>query len=661
MQRKAATLVLGVFALVLMVWWPLTATSRAAFLVDPSLTGSGTLELEASGGAGNKELFSQAEFRQRYKLDLDTFILDSRLLRLNADSEFFMALSRNGTRWQNVNSGFSLEVLPKEPWGGTVGWRLGTSQAQTGAERAGSQLTEQLAIGTRLGFAMLPITADYSSQRVRSTEGAEPQDTIARTFQVETARNLGRDAEFSASAKTYSFRDSMNERRSGAYREFRLHSTSRYIYDLVQLSNSLYAFQRLLPDPGLTLRDEASLSISHSRTLESAYRYEMQKSWQESTAVSLDHGQGEIRKTIGKGLNTTLRVDAQRSTSGQTTQIGGAVSGTAGYAARLGGFTLTGNYLASARGTRYDRLNVQMSVVDELHNMVGFEHVTLSNLNVVEESVVVTDQTGLKKYERDRDYEVGRSGASTWISRTPGGEIPDGGVVAVDYSFRVVSRETADLDHTASLGVDRALTKDLTVRGDLRFDQRRLSESNDGGAARITPWQSLDGRIQTVFNRGPYGILADLSAGAGGTRGTVQAWAAWRFATLEAVASKAGGAEQVTAKTGFGINPTDETYVGGQAKGSLVRRQAKVESLSGDVTLRGQYLITPSALFETVGEYTIGSRDEGLTHGFAGSAGLTWRQGLLDFFGGYEWKRSWKSGELPVDSNRLTIKVTRYF
>jgi len=165
------------------------------------------------------------------------------------------------------------------------------------------------------------------------------------------------------------------------------------------------------------------------------------------------NGGATFRHRLYGSLETTLRLDLQdertyRDGDGGREQIGSLH--------RRGG-ELRLDY---RRRTRYGLLRLgygrsrwreeqaaretQREAADERHVLDEGEQVPLAHLDVVPGSVVVTDDTGFVLYVEGIDYRLDTTGRITLLSRLPGGDIPDGGAVLVDYRYTMQPELTFD-------------------------------------------------------------------------------------------------------------------------------------------------------------------------------------------------------------------------
>lgn len=87
-----------------------------------------------------------------------------------------------------------------------------------------------------------------------------------------------------------------------------------------------------------------------------------------------------------------------------------------------------------------------LKVINEEHLLIDDEITLLDNPRVILSSIVVTDETGTIIYDENLDYLLIPRGEYTELDRIPGGQIPDGGLVYVDYEseFRADYKFTAN-------------------------------------------------------------------------------------------------------------------------------------------------------------------------------------------------------------------------
>ncbi len=99
-------------------------------------------------------------------------------------------------------------------------------------------------------------------------------------------------------------------------------------------------------------------------------------------------------------------------------------------------------------------------VANEEHVLEDGNEPQLENGDVDEESIVVSAEDGFTVYEEGIDYTVVTIGRLTTLIRVPGGAIPDGATILVDYSYRAAR----DLEFDSKV-----------FSWDARFDARRFA------------------------------------------------------------------------------------------------------------------------------------------------------------------------------------------
>jgi hypothetical protein len=182
----------------------------------------------------------------------------------------------------------------------------------------------------------------------------------------------------------------------------------------------------------------ANVRAAHRHDLSSAYdllydRFVSADLTSDSVAgtVGLSH---QLYKSLTSGL-TVAAADSESSAdsgSGYSRRYGGAWSET--YTKRLGAT----HWLRLDNTLAVDHVEEQVTgrVVNERHTFPvppNIESFILNLANVSALSIVLTDASGLPRYVAGIDYELLPSGSRTEIRRIPGGTIPAGSTVLVDY------------------------------------------------------------------------------------------------------------------------------------------------------------------------------------------------------------------------------------
>jgi hypothetical protein len=185
----------------------------------------------------------------------------------------------------------------------------------------------------------------------------------------------------------------------------------------------------------LTLRED--LESKHSKDLSSNYRYSFDRRISGTADSDLQEAGIRVRHHLYESLTSVAGVHGslQRAESpGATfrdTILGAGVDES--YTKRIAG----DGRLSLAYGVLLDRewresTGLVLTIVDEAHVLTDGVPTFLNQPDVVFVGLV-TDPTGIP-YTVTLDYQILRQGARTEIQRVPGGRIPNGGSVAVDYT-----------------------------------------------------------------------------------------------------------------------------------------------------------------------------------------------------------------------------------
>lgn len=203
--------------------------------------------------------------------------------------------------------------------------------------------------------------------------------------------------------------------------------------------NSILLYHRLegssIDTRGFRLQE--TLESEHSRSLSSNYRYSFDRRTFGQVDSNTHEGGAQVRHQLYESLASVLDLHGSRirSESPDTTflaaRYGAGVDES--YTKRLpakGRLSL--GYAVRLDRERRETTGEVLSVVDEQHTLTDGVPVFLNQPNVVR-VIAVTDPAGIP-YSETLDYLILALGAQTEIRRVPGGLIPDGGAVLVDYT-----------------------------------------------------------------------------------------------------------------------------------------------------------------------------------------------------------------------------------
>lgn len=209
--------------------------------------------------------------------------------------------------------------------------------------------------------------------------------------------------------------------------------------DQVQLNSSAsYDHRDSSLEPNDQLNASANVFVQHRPDLSSAYSLDYNRFTAADVTANSVAGSAAVSHRLYESLASSLSVaGADYESSGN--------SGS-GYSRRYGG-AWTEAYTKKLSADHRLRVDNSLAVehVDEKStgHVVNERHVfpsppdtesfLLNLANVIELTIVVTDAAGVTLYTRGIDYQVFLRGTRTEIQRIPGGTIPAGGTVLVDY------------------------------------------------------------------------------------------------------------------------------------------------------------------------------------------------------------------------------------
>lgn len=181
-----------------------------------------------------------------------------------------------------------------------------------------------------------------------------------------------------------------------------------------------------------------NLTAEHSPTLSSYYDAGYDRLQTEDYVAQSAAGNAGVRHRLYQSLNSTLGVRGAYSSSSSDGSDGlarryGTVWGE-NYTKRLG----SSHRLRIDHSLNFDRVEQKNAsrAIKERHTFPSppaVESFPLNLSQVVESSIVVRDSNGIRSYVRGIDFEVFPYGSRVEIRRIPGGTIPEGGTVLVDY------------------------------------------------------------------------------------------------------------------------------------------------------------------------------------------------------------------------------------
>ncbi len=184
------------------------------------------------------------------------------------------------------------------------------------------------------------------------------------------------------------------------------------------------------------------LELKHSDTLRSWFQTEVtNRSQRGLSGDSIDDDTLRAAATLEHRLYESLVSQVGGYLEHQEFSAGPVIDRTSAFARldyrkknRWG--VLTANY--SIEGQESDRSgrNQIISVIDESRTFVDPDPIVLSDPNVVESTIRITDVTSLTVYREGTDYRVREFANRTEIRRIPTGTIANGETVLLDYEIR---------------------------------------------------------------------------------------------------------------------------------------------------------------------------------------------------------------------------------
>ena len=212
--------------------------------------------------------------------------------------------------------------------------------------------------------------------------------------------------------------------------------------------------------PSERLLFQQQLQIQHSPRLRSFYEYQFNLASAGESDASVHEGRAGLTKQLFENLTTTFDVHgnithaASPGSSLDASRYG--VSLSEQYTRNLGTWgNLTLGYAGGVDRENRDASGSQVEIVNERHTLTDGTLTFLNQTFVVESTIRIADMTGTTTYRRDLDYGIIRQGAVTEIRRVPGGTIPNGGAVLVDYSAVLQpSAEYISFDNSANFRLD---------------------------------------------------------------------------------------------------------------------------------------------------------------------------------------------------------------
>jgi hypothetical protein len=205
------------------------------------------------------------------------------------------------------------------------------------------------------------------------------------------------------------------------------------------------------PSDGLTIREH--FTNQHTSRWRSDYDYLLSRQKLNQSQTDNQQAQAALTHKLYDSLTSTFDVDGRYTSNDSpgssldTTRFGG------GFLERYTKKLSTWGLLNVDAGLHVhheerDSSGGTQTIIDEPHTLTDGDVTFLNVPQADPASIVVTDSSGTITYARVFDYTISRQGASTSIRRVPGGRIPNGSLVLVDYTAQ--SQPSASFDAVES-------------------------------------------------------------------------------------------------------------------------------------------------------------------------------------------------------------------
>ena len=355
------------------------------------------------------------------------------------------AISLEGTRsrwWLLQRYQANLSVLKEKPYAIT----LFANRSDVFREYDFFSRAKVLAqtYGGRVGYAAGPVPVSLSVTRTEEDvtgllRPTRREDTTL-LFDARHERSANSHTAFSYSVNQFLQEELDSYRQEGLNHSINLFDTEAFGKTNRFKLNTSLLYNQLDTDPASTssLTARESLTMKHAKSLESRYEYGFNRSTAGSAENVSHGGQAGVQHQLFESLTSDveLRGNSTQSTSPDSqlssTRLG--VAWTESYTKKLGswGKLSLGGLVYVGREERSSQGQL-IFVIDEQQTLKDSVITFLNQPRVVLTSIRVTDSTGTVLYRELLDYRVLPEGQRVEIRRVPGGRIPDGGTVFVDY------------------------------------------------------------------------------------------------------------------------------------------------------------------------------------------------------------------------------------
>ncbi len=312
----------------------------------------------------------------------------------------------------------------------------------TNREYATNVETYNTGIGTGISFnnKFAPINLSYQREKIDQKELQTERKYLTKRQNVKAATALSL-SQYDKNRITYSFDDYERQYFSSAVVKSKissLHLNSNIHFDSTNAnslsSNIFYSknkgdfdYNRFQVNENLNFRLLSSLSYSGN------YHY---FNFDQKITNSKQH---TIRNRLEHQLYKSLRTHIYYEYISSNQTFYDEQTHTAGIGLSYNKKIPTGNFSLSYNFRRRDLNNENLAsavfIVNESHLLIDDEIVLLNNPYIEINSILVKDETGTIIYQNNLDYIIVDRNNFVEIQRLPGGLIPNGSSIFVDYKF----------------------------------------------------------------------------------------------------------------------------------------------------------------------------------------------------------------------------------
>ncbi len=305
--------------------------------------------------------------------------------------------------------------------------------------------------GTNIGIRnrFMPINFQWVNESWRQFElatGRTFKSKIENMF-VEVNKSFSK---YDAGKIKFNRRDASYQYANGAqYQNLlqELHFNENIFFDKLRMSglySNVWATKQTGSQPfeRLTVNENLNIQLPLSFRFNTGYRYNDNR--YQFVRNVLHNFNTRLQHQLYKSLTSSLyyNFDDVKSTSydEQRKIWGGGLR----YTKKIPGGVLNLNYEVSRRQTQRKNESVVLHIFEEEHVLEDGKVILLQYPYVIKETIVVKDEQGIVIYQENIDYIVIERGDFIEIQRLPGGQIPPGATVLIDYT----AQQTTDYDYT---------------------------------------------------------------------------------------------------------------------------------------------------------------------------------------------------------------------